>query len=169
MASGYSHSEYNKAPHWEPKDYWATPNTKTQVATVNFPSLFNDQFFLGFHDQIARWNALATMKKPASFPPYNIIKIDEDNYIVELAVAGYGKEDIDITVETDLLTVKSNKTSKTKEDFVHQGIAERSWEQQFVLGEWMSIKEAALKDGLLTIKVEREIPEELKPKTIKIK
>jgi molecular chaperone IbpA len=163
MASGY--------PTGSPHDQWGAKLPATTVTIPSLSSIFADQFFLGFNDQISRWQTLATMKKPMSFPPYNIIKVDADTYRVELAVAGYSKEDIDITVEKDLLTVKSNlkKDEKSEDEFLHQGIAERQWTQQFVLGEWMSIKEAALKDGLLTIKVEREVPEELKPKTIKIK
>ena len=110
------------------------------------------------------------VNKTATFPPYNLIKVDDDHYTVELALAGYRKEDIEITLEKDLLTVKSiEKETETDEEVLHQGIAKRLWTQKFVLGEWMVVKEATLKDGLLTIKVERELPEEAKPKVIKIK
>jgi molecular chaperone IbpA len=139
---------------------------------LRLPSLhqvLSDQFFLGFQDQISRWNGLTNMKV-ATFPPYNLTKVDEDHYVIEVALAGYTKEDIEVTLEKDVLTVKSiEKDTKTNSEVLHQGIAKRLWTQQFVLGEWMLVKDAALKDGLLTIKVEREIPEELKAKTIKIK
>ena len=139
---------------------------------LRLPSLhqvLSDQFFLGFQDQISRWNGLTNMKV-ATFPPYNLTKVDDDHYVIEVALAGYTKEDIEVTLEKDVLTVKSiEKDTKTNSEVLHQGIAKRLWTQQFVLGEWMLVKDAALKDGLLTIKVEREIPEELKAKTIKIK
>ena len=167
MAAPYANKDWHHPQHqWEPKKL---PTVHT-VQTVTLPSLFSDQFFLGFHDQLQRWAPLAQNKKPGSFPPYNLLKIDESNYKVELAVAGYTKEDIDITVEKDILTVKSKvKEITTSTEVIHQGIAERQWSQQFILGEYMAVKDATLKDGLLTINVERELPEELKPKTIKIK
>jgi molecular chaperone IbpA len=161
MASGYPTSW----PH--EKKY-----PKGLPEPLKLPSLhqvLSDQFFLGFEDQITRWNGLNQMKV-ATFPPYNLIKNDENNYVVELALAGYTKDDIEVTVEKDVLTVKSTeKDQKTKAEVLHQGIAKRLWTQQFVLGEWMVVKDASLKDGLLTIKIEREVPEELKAKTIKIK
>jgi molecular chaperone IbpA len=173
MATPYSNST-NKDWHRDPtKHQWEMPPklpTVQTVQTITLPSLFSDQFFLGFHDQLQRWAPLAQNKKPQSFPPYNLLKIDDNNYKVELAVAGYTKEDIDITVEKDILTVKSKvKEITTSTEVIHQGIAERQWSQQFILGEYMAVKDASLKDGLLIINVERELPEELKPKTIKIK
>lgn len=165
MASGYTNYNPTSWPH-EPKYPKGLPEP------IKLPSLhqvLSDQFFLGFQDQISRWNSLTNMKV-ATFPPYNLIKTDDDHYVVELALAGYTKEDIEVTVEKDVLTVKSTEKEEKKEaDVLHQGIAKRLWTQKFVLGEWMQVKEANLKDGLLTIKVEREVPEELKPKTIKIK
>ena len=163
MASGYP----------APKNHqWGTSGTYTYTTPAKpttLTDLFNNQFFLGFQEQIDRWNSL-TSTKVVSFPPYNLIKSDENHYTVELAVAGYSKDDIEITVEKDLLTVKSiAKEEETEDTVLHQGIAKRQWTQKFVLGEWFSIKGATLTDGLLTIKVEREIPEELKPKVIKIK
>ena len=159
MASGYPNSQW---PH----------TSKGLPEPLKLPSLhqvLSDQFFLGFEDQITRWNGLTNMKV-ATFPPYNLIKTDESSYVVELALAGYTKDDIEVTVEKDVLTVKSTeKDEKSKAEVLHQGIAKRLWTQQFVLGEWMVVKDAALKDGLLTIKIEREVPEELKAKTIKIK
>lgn len=166
MASGYP----NPHNQWGPKETYYVSKPSTTVAQVNLPSLFNDMFFLGFHDQVARWDAMANVKKPSSFPPYNIIKVDEDTYKVELAVAGYSKDDIDVTVEKDQLTVSSkDREVADDETVIHQGIAERQWTQKFFLGEYMEVAGANMKDGLLTITVERHVPEELKPKAIKIK
>jgi molecular chaperone IbpA len=134
---------------------------------LQIQSIFNDPFFLGFNDQFVRWE---TNKKTASsFPPYNVKKIDEDNYTIELAVAGYSREDLDIKVEKDTLTIKSDKENDETSDFLHKGIAGRNFTQHFTLGEYMTVKSASLENGMLLIDIERELPEEAKPKTIKIK
>jgi molecular chaperone IbpA len=142
------------------------------LTTINNPFLqienwFNDPFFLGFHDQFARWET--NKKTLSSFPPYNVKKIDEDNYIVELAVAGYDREDIDIKVEKDTLVIKGGKENEPETEYLHKGIAGRDFTQTFTLGEYMFVKSASLDNGMLIVKIEREIPEEAKPKTIKIK
>lgn len=164
MASGINqYQSYPKGPH-EPWDKTIGKAVLPPVPTFN--SLFSDQFFLGFHDQLARWQTLNTK---ASFPPYNLVKVDKDTFVIELAVAGYSKEDVEITVEKDLLIIKGTKEDDAETNFVHHGIAGRNWQQSFVLGEFIVIKEAVLKDGMLKVTLEREVPEELKPKTIKIK
>lgn len=171
MASGIPASKYPSDPYkrpWEehsPKSPYVSP---TPAKTLE--SFFNDMFFLGFSDQLNRWSSLANINKPASFPPYNLIKIDDDNWKVELAVAGYSKDDIVITVERDQLIVASKDNEEDENSTViYQGIAQRSWRQKFILGEYMQVTGASMKDGLLIITVERELPEEAKPKTIKIK
>jgi molecular chaperone IbpA len=134
---------------------------------VQIQSIFNDPFFLGFGDQFVRWET--NKKTTSSFPPYNVKKIDEDNYTIELAVAGYDRDELDIKVEKDTLTIKSDKENDDKSEFMHRGIAGRNFTQHFTLGEYMSVKSALLENGMLIIKIERELPEEAKPKTIKIK
>jgi len=128
---------------------------------------FNDPFFLGFNDQFARWET--NKKSLSSFPPYNVKKIDEDNYVVELAVAGYDRDDIDVTVDKDTLIIKSERENDDKSDYLHKGIAGRNFTQTFTLGEYMIVKSASLDNGLLTVKIERDLPESAKPRQIKIK
>jgi molecular chaperone IbpA len=130
-------------------------------------SIFNDPFFLGFNDQFVRWES--NKKTTSQFPPYNVKKVDEDNYTIELAVAGYYREDLEIKVEKDTLTIKSEKEKDEKSNFLHRGIAGRNFTQHFTLGEYMIVKSASLENGLLLINIERELPDEAKPKTIKIK
>lgn len=132
------------------------------AATIT--SVFSDQFFLGFTDQLMRWE---TLNKKGNFPPYNLIKEGKDNFRIELAIAGYSKEEIDIQLEVDVMTIVGVKDASDA-NFIHHGIAGREWTQSFVLGEHIIVKEAILKDGLLTIKLEREVPEALKAKTIKV-
>ena len=134
---------------------------------VQIQSILNDPFFLGFNDQFVRWES--NKKTTSSFPPYNVKKVDEDNYVVELAVAGYDREDIDVTVDKDTLIIKSERENDDKADYLHKGIAGRNFTQTFTLGEYMIVKSASLENGLLSVKIEREIPDEAKPRTIKIK
>lgn len=141
--------------------------TYTYNPFAQIQSIINDPFFLGFNDQFVRWELNKTSS--SSFPPYNVKKIDEDNFTIELAVAGYDREDLEIKVEKDTLTIKSDRDNDDKSEFMHRGIAGRNFTQHFTLGEYMIVKSASLENGLLTIKVERELPEEAKPKTIKIK
>ena len=130
-------------------------------------AIFNDPFFLGFNDQFVRWET--NKKTTSSFPPYNVKKVDENNYIVELAVAGYDREDIDVIVDKDTLIIKSERENDEKSEYIHKGIAGRNFTQTFTLGEYMIVKSASLDNGLLTVKIERELPESAKPRQIKIK
>ena len=139
-----------------------TTNPFAQIQTS-----FNDPFFLGFGDQFVRWET--NKKTTSSFPPYNVKKIDEDNFTIELAVAGYDRDELEINVEKDTLTIKSDKENDDKSEFMHRGIAGRNFTQHFTLGEYMNVKSALLENGMLIIKIERELPEEAKPKTIRIK
>jgi molecular chaperone IbpA len=137
-------------------------------------NIFNDPFFLGFNNQFVRWES--NKKTTSSFPPYNVKKIDEDNYVIELAVAGYNRDQLIISINKDTLTIESDKEDdgferlKNQEiDFLHKGIAGRNFTQHFTLGEYMKVKSASLENGMLIVNVEREVPEEAKPKYIKIK
>jgi len=139
----------------------------TQNPFATLETVFNDPFFLGFGDQFHRWTTNKTTS--SSFPPYNVKKIDDDTYVVELAVAGYDREDLDITVDKDTLIIKSDRENEDKSEFFYRGIAGRKFTQTFTLGEYMIVKSASLENGILTVKIEREVPEEAKPKTIRIK
>tara|TARA_B100000683_G_scaffold200511_1_gene193801 strand:- start:237 stop:593 length:357 start_codon:yes stop_codon:yes gene_type:complete len=106
-----------------------------------------------------------------NFPPYNIVKTGDNKYDVELALAGFNKKDIDVTVEDGVMTIKSIvKESKEKEDgVIHKGIAKRYFSKSFTIADDVEVKGAELKDGLLKVSLERIIPESRKPKTISIK
>ena len=109
-----------------------------------------------------------------NYPPYNIIKTGKYTYDIQVALAGYGKKDIDVSFENSVLTVKSVKDKDTKEveeneGVLHKGIAKRYFSKSFTIAEDVEIKGAELKDGLLKVSMERIIPEHKKPKTINIK
>ena len=132
--------------------------------------LFKDPFFIGFDRALDTWSHAQTVSSATNYPPYNVIKVDEDNFIVELAVAGFAKTDIDLSTADGKLTVKGELSTEDNDSkFIHRGIAARKFTREGALGEYMEVKAAELKDGLLKIDIVRILPEEKKPKTIKIK
>ena len=106
-----------------------------------------------------------------AYPPYNIEQIDEGKWVISMAIAGFGEEDIKVSQKERNLTVKGKIESKTDEDkdhFVHHGIANRSFDRTFRLGPHVLVRNAILKNGMLAIDLEQELPEEEKPKEIPI-
>jgi molecular chaperone IbpA len=130
--------------------------------------LFNDPFFIGFNRDLARLNNAHRINSQ-SYPPYDILKLDEDTYRISLAIAGFTKEDIDVSVDNGTLNIKGEIVEVTDAEVVHKGIAGRKFTRSFALGEYMEVTGADMKDGMLHINVERIVPEEKKPKSIKIK
>ena len=134
--------------------------------------LFNDPFFIGFNRDLARLNNIHREAIHESYPPYDVTQHDDDEYIVTLAVAGFSKEDISVQVDNQTLVVKGERKDITEEvpkQVIHKGIAARKFTRTFALGEYMEVTNASLENGLLNIFVERIVPEEKKPKTIKVK
>ena len=132
--------------------------------------LFKDPFFIGFDRALDTWSHAQTVSSATNYPPYNVIKVDEDNFVVELALAGFSKTDIDVSTEDGKLTVKGELTTEDNDSkFIHRGIAARKFTREWALGEYMEVKAAELKDGMLKIDIVRILPEEKKPKTIKVK
>ena len=103
------------------------------------------------------------------FPPYNIIKDGDYNFTIEMALAGYGKDDIEVEVAEGVLSIKSIKESKDEDDKLYRGIATRNFTRKFTLADDIVVKGGSLKDGMLSIQLERVIPEEKKPRLIDIK
>lgn len=129
------------------------------------PAFLNDPFFIGFDKMFDR---MTSTTNQSGFPPYNVRKVDEDTFVVELAVAGYNKESIDITEHDGSLIIKGERPEDV-EEYLHKGIAGRKFTRTFALGEYMYVNSADLVDGMLYVVVKREVPEEKKPKTIEIK
>ena len=121
---------------------------------VGFDSLF---------DEFERMSEYTDNKYPA----YNIIKSGDEEYKIEIAVAGFSEDDISVEVKKGLMTIEASR-EKNPIDYLHRGIAQRSFVKQFRIAENMEVDHAQLKDGMLTISLFREIPEEDKPKQIKI-
>jgi molecular chaperone IbpA len=130
--------------------------------------LFNDPFFIGFNRELVRLNT-AHKTNSQTYPPYDLLKLDEDTYRISLAIAGFSKEDINLSVDNGTLIIKGEIVEVIDAEIVHKGIAGRKFTRTFALGEYMEVTGAEMKDGMLHINVDRIIPEDKKPKTIKIK
>ena len=102
-----------------------------------------------------------------NYPPYNVVKEDDEHFSVELAVAGFSKKDVSITKEKNVLVIEGKVEDESK-DFVHKGLASRAFKRSFTLADDVEISGASLKDGILVVSLERAIPEEDKPVSIKI-
>jgi molecular chaperone IbpA len=130
--------------------------------------LFNDPFFIGFNRELGRLNT-AHKVNSQSYPPYDLLKLDEDTYRLSLAIAGFTKENVSVSIDNGTLVIKGEIVEVTDAEVVHKGIAARKFTRTFALGEYMEISSAELKDGMLTINIVRIVPEDKKPKVIKIK
>ena len=142
-------------------------------------SIFNTlrPFSIGFDDMFDQFenmlgNGGLTMQ--SNYPPYNIRKTGKDNYAIEVALAGFNKNDVEVEFEDNLLTVRTKQTNKADEkpdngEIIHKGISQRQFARSFTIAEDVKVNGAELKDGLLTIACERIVPEYKKKKLIEIK
>lgn len=129
------------------------------------------RFTVGFDevfDALARTHEQLN-SQTANYPPYNILKYDANNYALEIAVAGFELDEIDVGVEGNNLTVVGQRVEKKDETtYIYKGISTRSFKRSIPLGEHIVVKDAIIKNGMLTIRLEREIPEAMKPRKIAI-
>ena len=148
--------------------------------TKFLPSIFSDsfkdfdKFFVGFDDQIARMQKLHddVTKNIPNYPPYNIRKVDDTHYVIEMAVAGFGESEIEVEIDGGKLVVRGNINSDDKdsmENFLFKGISNRAFTRSFALNDQVEVKDAELFNGMLKIALERMIPEEKKPTKVAVK
>ncbi|CAH9059706.1 Small heat shock protein IbpA [Pseudoalteromonas holothuriae] len=139
------------------------------MRTVDLSPLYRS--FIGFDHLASLMDAAARTDKQPSFPPYNIELLDQDKYQITMAVAGFSEQELSIESQSNTLKVsgtKAQKSAQPERQFIHQGIAERSFERKFQLGDHVKVISAALEHGLLVINLLREVPEALKPRKIEI-
>jgi molecular chaperone IbpA len=140
--------------------------------TTDFSPLYRS--FIGFDHLAGLIDKASQAEKQSSYPPYNVELLAEDKYRITMAVAGFSEEDIDIESKDNSLiiigtkVVNNNPEKQASRKFLHQGIAERNFERKFQLGEHVKVIGAFMKDGLLHVDLQREIPEALKPRKIAI-
>lgn len=142
-------------------------NYKFNTDTFGIPTGLAKQL-IGFDTVLERIREAAeTMPKIPTYPPYNIKKIDDEHFVIEMAVAGFGKANLDIELKDGELTVTGNHETNDN-DYVYQGIANRAFTRKFALADTVVVKNAELINGMLKIALERYIPEEKKAKKIDI-
>jgi len=138
------------------------------MTRISFGPLFHQT--LGFENFIRDVEKMLDNEvKPSTFPPHNIIKSDENKYVVELAVAGFAKDEIDISLQDGSLTIKGEKKESTPDiQYLHRGIGTRSFTKVITIADTIEVKGAEIKDGILRIGLENVIPEHKKPRKIEI-
>jgi molecular chaperone IbpA len=137
------------------------------MRTIDFSPLYRS--VVGFDRLATLLDSAAAQESQAGYPPYNIERVGDDAYRVEIAVAGFRPEELAIEVKENLLTVTGRKAANDEaRKFLHRGLAERNFERRFQLADYVVVTDAQLADGLLSISLERQLPEALKPRTVKI-
>ena len=142
-------------------------------------SIFNSlrPFSIGFDNMFDQFESLLSdggLSTQSNYPPYNIRKAGKDKYSIEVAVAGFNKDDVEVEYEDNLLTVKTKKVDKAVEkdmdgEIIHRGISQRSFSRSFTIADDIKVEGAEIKDGLLKINCEKIVPEQKKRKLIPIK
>ena len=141
------------------------------LRSLDIPSIH--KFGIGFDSMFDELMRSHDLQSNTSYPPYNVVKHNENSFSIELAVAGFKEGDIEVVLEKNQLSVKGNKAKSISEtgtvtEYLVHGISSRSFERTFTLAEHVSVSGAATEAGILTISLERVIPEESKPKSIAI-
>ena len=135
------------------------------MRSIDFSPLYRSA--IGF-DRLANLIESAASNGNAGYPPYNIEQLGDNDYRISMAVAGFTQEELELSFQENLLTVKGNKQADTERHYLYQGIAERGFERRFQLADYVRVKGADLKNGLLHIELMREVPEAMKPRKIEI-
>ena len=140
--------------------------TKTlSLRSLDIPSIH--KFGIGFDnmfDELLRMNNQQTL----NYPPYNIVKNTEDSFDIEVAVSGFSEGEVEVNLDNRVLTIKGQKKEDLVAEYLHKGISTRDFVREFTLAEHVEVIKASQKDGILTISLERIVPEEKKPKAIAI-
>lgn len=141
----------------------------TRFTTLNLPELARAT--VGFDTIFQEMDRLyENSTKGSSYPPYNIAQIDENEYMISLAVAGFGMDNLDITLEKNVLTIEGTaKGGDEQVNYLHKGIGGRNFRRQFTLAEHIEVEQAGLELGMLNIHLVRKVPESQQPKKISIK
>ena len=127
------------------------------------------KFGIGFDSIFEDIHRLASVTGKDNYPPYNVIKIDDDHFFIELALAGIPRDALDIEVDQNQLTISTEKAESDEElEYLHKGIAERNFVRTFKLAEFVEVAEAKLEDGILRVSLFRNVPDAMKPQKIKI-
>ena len=132
------------------------------------------KFGIGFDNMFDDLMRVTAQQSNTNYPPYNLVQISDDEYLISIAVAGFGQDNLSVTKDKNFLIVEGTHAAETVENndstavFLHKGISARSFRREFQLADHVEITNANLELGILSIHLKREVPEEMKPKTIAI-
>ena len=140
----------------------------TRLTTLDLPQLHRAT--IGFDRLFQEMDRAFENTKSTGYPPYNIAQINDDEYMISIAVAGFGMDNLDITLEKNILTVEGTAPKGDEEvNYLHKGIGGRSFRRQFTLADHIEVETATLELGMLNIHLVRNVPEALQPKKIAIR
>ncbi len=147
--------------------------TKTlTLRSFDIPAL--TKFGIGFDNMFDELMRVSAQQSSTNYPPYDIVQIDDDEYMISVAVAGFGHDNLSVTKDKKFLIIEGKHSRETVENedstikYLHKGISERSFRREFQLADHVEISNAHLELGILSVHLKREVPEEAKPKTIAI-
>jgi molecular chaperone IbpA len=142
-------------------------NTLT-LRSFDVPSIH--KFAVGFDNIFDELMRVSSQQSQQNYPPYNVVKHNEDKFVIELAVAGFREGDINVTVEKNQLTIEGEQAVDidSNVEYLHRGISARSFTRTFTLADYVEVVDASVTNGILAITLERKVPEELQPKKIAI-
>jgi molecular chaperone IbpA len=127
--------------------------------------LFKDPFFIGWDRHFQDLEKV--MHNSTNYPPYNLVEVSEDTYMIELALAGFKKEDISVEQEKNVLTIKGS-SEEDENKYIHKGIGARAFTRTFSLSEYMNVTAVVMENGILRVLIVKLVPEEARPKTFEI-
>lgn len=137
------------------------------MRTFDFAPLYRS--VVGFDRLATLLDQAQRAESAGGYPPYNIETVGDDAYRIEVAVAGFKPEELNVEVKENVLTVTGRKTANDDgKRYLHRGLAERNFDRRFQLADYVFVTDASLNDGLLAIALKRELPEQMKPRTIQI-
>ncbi len=142
--------------------------TNISLRSLDIPSIH--KFAVGFDNMFDELLRATNQQQATNYPPYNVVKYSDDKFAIELAVAGFRDGDIDVTVEKNQLTVKGERAAQMADgvEYLYRGISSRSFMRSWTLADHVEVAGANVADGILTVVLERIVPEEQKPKKIAI-
>ena len=143
--------------------------TKTlSLRSIDIPQLH--RFGIGFDSMFDDLMRVTQAQSGTNYPPHNVIKTGENSSVIEVAVAGFAEGEIDISVDKQILTIAGaiQRADDDTHEYLHRGISRRDFRQTFTLADHVEVKSASVRDGILTVYLEREVPESAKPKAIAI-
>ena len=146
--------------------------TNLQIHTLDLPSFVNQvhRQTIGFDRMFEDLNrTFANSRTDGNYPPHNVVKLDDTHYVIEVAVAGFAQDEVNVELKENILTVTGEQAKQNEKiEYLHKGISTRNFVRTFPLAEHIEVRGATIRNGILSIALEHIVPEDMKPKTIAI-